>query len=93
VLQGKVFDERGREADRQRPEQALLVFDGEAHERFRSDGRIEPSQERDGVFPARFGDQALELLGRPLVHDARFSEKTNIFVRRTTVEWISRNDA
>ena len=71
VVIGKVFDERRRKVDRQRPKQALLFFEREAHEGLRRDGRIEPSEERDGVLPARVRDKPPELFGRSLGHDSR----------------------
>jgi len=68
VVIGKAFDERRRKVDRQRPKQVFLFFEREAHEGVRSDRRVEPSEERDGVIPARFRDKPSELVGRPLVH-------------------------
>ena len=43
----QAFDERRGKVDRQRPEQALLIFERNAHKSFRGAGRIEPSEERD----------------------------------------------
>jgi hypothetical protein len=68
VVIGKGFDERRRQVDRQRLKQALLFLEGEAHEGVPGDRRIEPSEERNRVIPARFRDQPSELFRSSLGH-------------------------